>query len=297
MKKILYIGLALISLLQACGQNTSQQIKINNDTLINEQKKQARNVDSIINPQGNVLQTRILPPNEFQRINIEKNSFAEYLRQLPLKPHSSEVKLYDGSTKPNINVYVAVVSLGIGKKDLHQCADAVMRLKAEYLWTQKQYEKIHFNLTNGFRVDYSEWMKGKRIIVKGNSTYWTQKGNPSNSYQDFWSYMELIFNYAGTLSLAKELKPVNLDDLKIGDVFIRGGSPGHAVIVIDIAINATTNKKIFLLAQSYMPAQEIQILQNPNDNAISPWYSADISQILYTPEWTFDKSELKRFEE
>jgi hypothetical protein len=48
----------------------------------------------------------------------------------------------------------------IGNKDLHQCADAVMRLRAEYLWNEERYDKIHFNFTNGFRVDYTKWIEG-----------------------------------------------------------------------------------------------------------------------------------------
>jgi len=252
--------------------------------------------EQLIHPSGTSLKTRISPPDGFSRTKESTKSFAEYLRNLPLKPHGAEVKLFDGRTKPNRNVYVAVVDMKIGKKDLHQCADAVMRLRAEYLWKQGLYEDIHFNLTNGFRVDYSEWMKGKRIAVNGNKTSWVEKAAPSNTYQTFWQYMELVFSYAGTLSLSKELAPVKLDDMEIGDVFIYGGSPGHAVLVVDIAQNPENNEKIFLLAQSYMPAQETQILNNPNNRALSPWYSLDdIDDELKTPEWTFDVDELMRF--
>jgi len=250
---------------------------------------------AIINPDGQTLETRILPPGGFERIVTDDQSFAAYLRQLPLKPQGSLVALYNGDHKPNHGIYDAVVDLDIGKRDLHQCADAVMRLRAEYLWNHKQYDKIHFNFTNGFRVDYSEWMKGKRIVVKGNDTYWSQSGSPSNTYKDLWKYLEIVFSYAGTLSLSKELNPVNTDDLRIGDIFIQGGAPGHAIIVVDLAIDPVTNKSIFLLAQSYMPAQEIQILKNPGDDRISPWYSVDFGETLKTPEWTFHKTDLKRF--
>lgn len=284
--KIIFQIAFLLFFLQSCGQNSNQ---INTET--NSQSNE------IIIPKGTTLQTRILPPLGYERKIADKNSFAEYLRNLPLKPHNSEVLTYNGSIKPNYDVYVAVVDLSIGNKDLHQCADAVMRLRAEYLWNQKQYDKIHFNFTNGFRVDYSEWMKGKRIVVKGNATSWVQSKEPSNTYDDFWKYMEMIFNYAGTLSLSKELQPVTIDNIQIGDVFIKGGSPGHAVIVVDVAVNPKTNKKIFLLAQSYMPAQEIQILENPNNKGLSPWYSTDFENQLLTPEWIFDKTQLKRFGE
>lgn len=296
MKKPAYIGLLFLLFIQACGQETNQKQSVNQDTLTEYTQEATKKYSEVINPDGQTLETRILTPEGFERTTIDENSFAEYLRQLPLKPHGSEVTFYNGSSKPNYEVYEAVVYLNIGRKDLHQCADAVMRLKAEYLWNQKQYDKIHFNFTNGFQVDYSEWMKGKRIVVKGNKAYWVLSNSPSNTYHDFWRYMEIIFSYAGTLSLSKELKPVNIDDLKIGDVFIQGGFPGHAIIVADLALNLQTNEKIFLLAQSYMPAQEIQILKNPI-NKTSPWYSVDFGEILETPEWTFYKTDLKRFEE
>ena len=298
MKVLLNIGFILILTLclQTCGKEIKQTEKKKKDANVLDTIKQQETFE-IINPDGTTIQTRILPPPGFQRTKQHDSSFAAYLRQLPLKPHGSEVILYNGEVKPNYDVYVAVVDLPIGNKDLHQCADAVMRLRAEYLWKRKLYDKIHFNFTNGFRVDYSEWMKGKRMVVKGNTTYWTQSAAPSNTYNDFWKYMELIFNYAGTLSLSKELKPVEINKMEIGDVFIHRSLAGHAIIVVDIVEDIATGKKLFLLAQSYMPAQETQILQNPNDTKISPWYSIDFGERLNTPEWSFEATDLKRFEE
>ena len=96
------------------------------------------------------------------------------------------------------------------------------------------------------------------------------------------------------------LKPgvsVPYTSLQPGDVFIKGGSPGHAVIVVDVAIYTQTGKKVFLLAQSYMPAQQIHILVNPANRGLSPWYelSDNDEGKLYTPEWVFEKKDLKRF--
>jgi len=53
-------------------------------------------------------------------------------------------------------------------------------------------------------------------------------------------------------------------------------------------------EKCFLLGQSYMPAQNIHILRNPNDPSRSPWYSTNFGATLNTPEWTFDKEQLYR---
>ena len=243
----------------------------------------------------NTIQQRFQLPQGFVREEESKTSFDYFLRNLPLKPLGSNVLYFDGTTKPNRNVYEAVVDLPIGRQDLHQCADAVMRLRADYFYSQKQYDKIHFNFTNGFRADFSKWTAGYRIAIKGNKTSWIKTAKPSDSYETYWKYLEKVFMYAGTASLEKELKPINALDIKIGDVFIKGGFPGHAVIVVDMAVNPKNNQKIMLLAQSYMPAQEIQILKNPNNSSLSPWYAVDFGTSLQTPEWTFSSSQLKRF--
>ena len=77
-------------------------------------------------------------------------------------------------------------------------------------------------------------------------------------------------------------------------MFIQGGFPGHAMLVADVARNAQ-GKRVFLLIQSYMPAQNMHVVNNPSDDKLSPWYSATDAGKLVTPEWTFERSDLKRF--
>lgn len=290
MNKYIFLLFSLV-LFQACGQNTSSEKE--------KTTKQESNTNSIafeiINVEGTKIETRFSPPIGYERTKIDSSSFANYLRGLPLKKAGSEVTYFDGTSKTNNAIYDAVVDLPIGKKDLHQCADAVMRLRAEYLFTQKKYDSIHFNFTNGFLADYTNWKNGKRISVSGNNVTWKTGAAPTTSQKDFWKYLEMVFSYAGTASLEKEMKAIALSDMRIGDVFIKGGFPGHAVIVVDMAIDEKSNEKIFLLAQSYMPAQEIQILKNNNNLELSPWYSSKIMSELRTPEWTFKKTDLKRF--
>jgi hypothetical protein len=249
----------------------------------------------ILNENGAVIRTRFLPPKGFQRVGPQKGSFGKYLQNLPLKSHGSPVFYYNGKVKLNA-VHAAVIKMDVGKRDLQQCADAIMRLRAEYLWKEKKYDQISFNFTNGFPVGYAKWKQGFRVRVQGNRCFWKKRREPSNTYGDLRNYLIMIFRYAGTYSLSRELIPVSLKDLQIGDVFIQGGFPGHAVIVVDAAVNGETGEKVFLLAQSYMPAQEIHILKNPENEAISPWYSAEIGEKLETPEWSFTKKDLKRFQ-
>ena len=49
------------------------------------------------------------------------------------------------------------------------------------------------------------------------------------------------------------MKKADIKDIEIGDVFIQGGSPGHAVIIVDTAVNKKTGERIMMLVQSYMP--------------------------------------------
>jgi len=264
---------------------------------INSQSVQAkltRSIPTATSAKENSVKSRFKPPLGFIRKQLNPNSYEEFLRTLPLKPTGTRVKYFNGYEKANNAIYDAVIDLPIGDKDLHQCADAIMRLRAEYLWNQKQFDQIHFNFTNGFRVDYSEWMKGRRIVVEGNTTYWNNRSSPSNTYNDFWTYMEQIFMFAGTASLERELETVPITDAKIGDILIRGGHPGHAVVILDACVRENTGEKLYLLAQSYMPAQEIQILKNPMDGKLSPWYALGETDII-TPEWVFQSNQLKRF--
>lgn len=252
--------------------------------------------DSLINPEGKTIYNRILTPASYERIPVEENSFAYYLRHLRLKPHGSDVRLYNGQIKTN-RVHVAVIDMDVGATDLQQCADAIIRLRAEYLYHRKLYGLIHFNFTNGFRADFAQWANGYRIEVKDNQARWIWTKNSSNDYAAFRQYLDVIFTYAGTFSLAQEMAGAEWQDIQPGDVLIRGGAPGHAVIVVDVAVNSSTGKKICLLAQSFMPAQDIHVLMNPANTQLSPWYEVDPSaEQIITPEWNFYTDELRRFE-
>lgn len=252
--------------------------------------------NQLINPNGKTIKERFIVPAGFKRIEDPNSSLDEFLRNLPLKPHLSKVYLFNSKLKNRQDVHEAVIDYNIGKKNLQQCADAVMRIRAEYLYSSNQFDKIHFDFTNGTKAEFSKYGDGYRYSAKTNC--WTKTAGPDFTYENFQNFMELVYTYAGTLSLSKELLPIkNLQEIKPGDVFIKGGSPGHAVTVLDVAKNPETNATIFIIAQSYMPAQNIHLLKNLNSPMISPWYSIDFGQELKTPEWTFGKNELMRFED
>jgi len=245
---------------------------------------------------SNCLISRIDVPDGYERVENDENSFAYWLRHLPLREGNPAINLFNGTKKRNQSAHCAVFDIDIGTRDLQQCADFVIRMRAEYLYAHSRYNDIHFNFTSGDNAEFTNWSKGYRARVSGNDVSWHKSANPDSSYKSFQKYMDIIYSYAGSYSLKKELKPVeNIIELQICDVFIQGGFPGHAVIVVDMAVNKNTGKKLFLLAQSYMPAQDFHVLRNPNDPQLSPWYDLDFGETLHTPEWTFEKDDLMRF--
>ena len=280
MKIRMIVYYILICIAIACGQTSVS----------------SRTKSIIINPDGKDIFSRFNVPEGYKRIIADSGSFSFFLQHFPLKEHGAKVYYYNGEEKSNAGVYEAVLDIDVGEQDLQQCADAVMRLRAEYLYSLRQYDKIHFNFTNGFNAEYTRWAEGERIKVNGNKVSWYSSTTKDYSANTFSKYLEKVFMFAGTLSLSKELKTVSIDDIQIGDVFIHGGSPGHAIIVMDMAINSN-GKKIFMVAQSYMPAQSIHVLKNFNNSTLSPWYDLSAMDEMKTPEWTFEKTELKRFEE
>ncbi|WP_235549632.1 DUF4846 domain-containing protein [Paenibacillus sp. Soil766] len=248
----------------------------------------------LIHAEGTNVMDRIAVPKGYERVPVEEGSYGDYLRNLPLKPHGSKVHLFNGELKAK-EVYEAVLNVDVGERDLQQCADAVMRLRAEYLYGSGKLDKIHFNFTNGFKADYATWRKGNRIEVSGNKVSWSKRGAASDSYEVFRSYLNMVFAYAGTLSLSKEMRQVPLSEMQAGDVFLEGGTPGHAIIVLDMAQNPKTGEKLFLLAQGYTPAQDIHVLKNQDNREGNPWYSTAFEGKLNSPEWTFTKEQLYRF--
>jgi hypothetical protein len=156
-----------------------------------------------------------------------------------------------------------------------------MRLRADYLFSQTRFKDISFRQASGKTLSYTTWLGGR---------------TPDKT--NLWTYLESVFNTANTTSLNQQLKLKAIETLEIGDVFVTGPPPGysygHAIIVVDKCINKEGKVK-FMLAQSYMPAQEIQILDNPATPGC-PWYDLGFGQTLDTPEWDFTSSQLKTFE-
>jgi Domain of unknown function (4846) len=245
------------ALFLSCNSNTAKTLDINKPLILEKDN---------FNPYPSI--GAIPLPAGFRRLNNSANPFAEWLLQVPLKKNKT-VYLYDGSLKRNQTAQFAVLNISTGNKDLQQCADAVMRLRAEYLFASQQYNKIVF-------------------FDNENKQY--QFCFPQTK-EHLHQYLQTVFGMCGTASLSKQLHKKSIKDIEAGDVLIRGGFPGHAVLVMDVAGN-DKGDKIFMLAQSYMPAQDIHVLVNM-DESNSPWYHLPAGKQIETPEYIFRVDELK----
>lgn len=241
------------------------------------------------------LAESIAVPDGFVRAPVAPGSFGEWLRHLPLKAGDGVV-LHDGRPVTDHGTVAAVIDIDVGRGDLQQCADAVMRLRAEYLFSRRLTGLIGFELYSGERYRFEAYTEGQTPIPSGERIAW-QSGPPRDrSHASLRRWLDIVYGFASTRSLAHELQPVeSLGDAAIGDIFIHPGSPGHAVIIVDLAVDPTDGRKLALLAQSSMPARDVHVLRNTLVPQLGPWFELMEGRPFATPGRVFTPNELRRF--
>jgi hypothetical protein len=246
-------------------------------------------------PPERTLADSFAPPPGFARVPADPRSYGEWLRHLPLKRDASGVVLHDGRPVADRGTVAAVVDIDVGRSDLQQCADAVMRLRAEYLFSRRLTDLIGFELVDRERYRFASYVEGATPARAGDGISW-QRGYPrDDGYADLRRWLDIVFGFASTRSLARELRAVDMADAAIGDVFIRPGNPGHALTIVDMAVHPDNGRKLALLAQGGMPARDIHLLRNTLDPRLGPWFPLVAGRPLITPGRVFAPNELKRF--
>jgi hypothetical protein len=100
-------------------------------------------------PPAGTIESRVPPPSGWKRLAVIPGSFAAWLRALPVKPGRPEVHLFNGKLKGNQEAQLVVLDVDTGRRDLQQCADAVMRLRAEFQRQAGRENEICFRFTDG----------------------------------------------------------------------------------------------------------------------------------------------------
>lgn len=241
------------------------------------------------------LDARFAPPPGFARVELAPGSFGAWLRALPLLAAGTSVLSFRGdvilpSDHENL---AAVVALDVGARDLQQCADSVIRLHAEWLWATGRRD-MSYRAAAGAVIPFERWARGERIVAQGNNLSWTLAKKPDHGHHALRTYLDAVFTWANTGSLARDTLPVATADLRPGDFVVQPGAPGHAVLVLDLA-RAPDGRRAVLLGQGFMPAQSFQVLRPSRRGA---WFFLDDSaSSLVTPFWApFPWKTLRRFE-
>lgn len=249
----------------------------------------------LVNKDSLTIQSRVNIPKGFKRVEYAKGSFQEYLRNYELKPFGSKIINYDDSQYFWQSGHVGVLEIPVPKNGLQQCADALIRVRSEYLWDNNRKDEIGFNFTSGHYCSWLKYAEGYRPKIDGNKVSFHKTAAKDHSKTNFYKYLNLIYTYSGTLSLYNELPKINdVSKLQIGDMLIKGGTPGHIAIICDEIVNETGDK-LFLLFQGNTPAQSVHLVKNLDDSTISPWYKLEKDAVIPVSNYTFYDSKFVRF--
>ncbi len=221
---------------------------------------------------------------------FEEQSWQYFLQHLPLT--NGPVLDYKGKPVSYQEKHFAIVNYDVGRTDLQQCADALMRLRAEYLFRQQRYSEIGFHFVSGRYYSWDDYCKGLKVLPDGNNIKIFQALSCSRTHESLRKYLDIVYTYASTISLAKELKKKNI--FEVGTVVIFPGSPGHCFIIFDEAID-NAGEKVFKLVEGYSPAQSIYVLRNIDEESINPWYHLSKGSIR-TASFEFNNYQLGGFE-
>ena len=249
---------------------------------------------SLINKDSLTIKSRVNVPIAYKRINYAKGSFEEYLRNYKLKAINSKIINYDDSEYYWQGGHIGILEISVPQNGLQQCADALIRIRSEYLWDNNRKDEIGFNFTSGHYCSWQNYAKGYRPKINGSNVSFHKTASLNHSKKNFYNYLNLIYMYSGTLSLYNELKSVDAKDLKLGDMLIKGGSPGHIVMICDEVVNEK-GEKLFLLFQGNTPAQSVHLVKNIEDYTISPWYSLENDAVISVSNYTFSRGKFVRF--
>ena len=219
------------------------------------------------------------------------DSWPYFLQHLPTE--DGPIVDFKGNPISDQEKHFAILTYDVGHSDLQQCADALMRIRAEYLFSQKKYSLIGFHFNSGIYYSWSDYSKGLRPLIYGRRQILSKIALPSEiSHTSMRKYLDIVYAYANTVSLCRELRFTNR--FETGTVIIFPGNPGHCCIITDAAV-VEQSDTVFKLVEGYMPAQSIYVLSNPYEPIWSPWYHLGKGEIN-TASCTFRSYYLRKFE-
>lgn len=232
------------------------------------------------------------PPDGFTR--TPDTPLTTWLRGLPVRQDRTEVRSFRGRA---LGPSKAVVALDVGTRDVQQCADSILRLHGEFLWSSGRAGQAAYHFTSGDRSAWSDWRRGERFAVKGSAVK-RVRGRKVTGHRAFRTWLMHTFRYAGTRSLKHDSMPVGASPIEPGDFYVAPGGPGHAVMVLDVATHPD-GRRAALIGQGFMPAQDFHVVGRGGSRMLDGvWFLLpDASNAsIATPSWApFHRDDARRF--
>ncbi|MFK7931273.1 MAG: DUF4846 domain-containing protein [Myxococcota bacterium] len=215
------------------------------------------------------------PPTGATRVPADP--FATSLRQLRVLPPGTPILTHDGR---EIRRPGRVLDVPLVRGDLQQCADTIIRLRAE--WLRDAGHTVRFHATSGDPLPWKRFKNGEYAVAVDNRIRW-RTGRTGN-----WdAYLRAVFTWAGTASLAERDTIAVNGPPQPGHLLVDPGFPGHAVVLLDVATRGDST--FVLIAQGFMPAQSAHVVPGPYEG----WWRWEPGVDL--PVWSFKGSDLRRF--
>ncbi|UQA56202.1 DUF4846 domain-containing protein [Polyangium aurulentum] len=244
------------------------------------------------------LEARIPPKKGYTRLPVAPGSFGAFLRGLPLAAPGTPVVSYAGDVireadHPNV---AAVAALDVGRQDLQQCADSILRLHAEWRFSSGGRDQA-YRAASGLSLSFPRYVQGERLRVSEGKPTLVLGARPSEpTHALLRTWLDDVFGWTNTGALVRDARKVELSDLRAGDFFVVAGSPyGHAVLVLDVAKDAQ-GRRALLLGQGFVPAQSFHVLRPSGED--EAWFALDEEAgAIKTPFWApFPFSALRRID-
>lgn len=230
---------------------------------------------------ANTIETRFPIPAGFKRVELPAGHFGQWLRHLPLEEAGAAVHDFRGRVfkKGTDSTVAAVVRLPVPIRRLEQCMDVLMRLWMLFLQDRDRLADLEFPLADGTLLSWRQWQTGLRPEFRGLQNLLLSVAQPDSSAQALENYLRTVFAATASHTFYHYYPTLNRAELQPGDFIVRRQRKGHAVLILDVALNSAGEKRV-LVAQGDTPACGLYILKNPKTG--SAWFTIN-DRLDYLP--------------